>query len=58
VGAFESYCTENHLENITFEELSALYEDPTNLDAIKDCKLRMRARSCINQVRARASFWG
>ena len=53
VSAFEEYITDNEIKEVSYEELSALYEDPTNLEVIKDPLLRMRARACINQVGGR-----
>ncbi|GAB4816141.1 hypothetical protein N2152v2_003187 [Parachlorella kessleri] len=50
VSVFEEYITDNKITDVSFEELSALYEDPTNLEVIKDPLLRMRARACINQA--------
>lgn len=51
VADFELYCAENKAP-VTFEVLSALYDDPTDLEVIEDQHLRLRARACITQVRA------
>lgn len=49
VAAFEKDLADKNM-HIDYEALTALYDDPTNLEAIKDARLRMRARACINQV--------
>lgn len=50
VADFEAYCADHKPEGITFEVLSALYEDPTDLEPISDTHMRLMARSLINKV--------
>ena len=51
VSKFEAHCAANGAD-ISFETLSQLYENPTNLEIITDQALRMQARSCIAMTEA------
>jgi hypothetical protein len=50
VAKFEHYCAEKDIEDVNFEVLSKLYEDPNNLDALPTDKLKLLARSMIQQT--------
>jgi hypothetical protein len=50
VAKFEHYCADHDLEGVTFDVLSQLYEDPNNLDALPNDKLKLLARSMIQQT--------
>jgi hypothetical protein len=50
VAKFEHYCGEKDIEGVTFDVLSKLYEDPNNLDALPTDKLKLLARSMIQQT--------
>ena len=53
VSKFESQCAAIAAPgSIDYDVISALYEDPTNLEVIKDEGLRMQARACIATVEA------
>ncbi|KAL4443924.1 hypothetical protein ABPG75_011661 [Micractinium tetrahymenae] len=58
VARFEQYCADNKVP-LSFEVISELYEDPTDLRGIEEPFLRMRARSTIIQAEAeeRAKAW-
>ncbi|PRW58310.1 hypothetical protein C2E21_3288 [Chlorella sorokiniana] len=58
VSQFEEYCAENRID-ISFETLSELYDDPTDLRPVVDPHLRMKARAIITQVEAqrRGEAW-
>ena len=51
VSKFESYCAQNNVD-ISYETISALYDDPMNLAVIEDPHVRMQARSCISSTKA------
>ncbi|KAG7672251.1 hypothetical protein Ndes2526B_g06762 [Nannochloris sp. 'desiccata'] len=51
VSKFEAHCAASGAD-ISFETLSQLYENPTNLEIIQDQGLRMQARSCIAMTEA------
>lgn len=50
VAKFEHYCAEKDIEGVSFDVLSKLYEDPNNLDALPNDKLKLLARSMIQQT--------
>jgi hypothetical protein len=50
VAKFERYCAENGVEGISFDVLSKLYEDPNNLDTLPNDKLKLLARSMIQET--------
>jgi hypothetical protein len=50
VAKFERYCAENGVEGISFDVLSQLYEDPNNLDALPSDKMKLLARSMIQET--------
>ncbi|KAL4426159.1 hypothetical protein ABPG77_007441 [Micractinium sp. CCAP 211/92] len=58
VARFEQYCADNKVP-LSFEVISELYEDPTDLRGIEDPFLRMQARSTIMQAEAeeRVKAW-
>lgn len=58
VARFEQYCADNKVP-ISFELITELYEDPTDLRGIQDPLLRMQARSTIMQAEAeeRVKAW-
>jgi hypothetical protein len=51
VSKFEAHCVSTKAD-ISFETLSQLYENPTDLEVITDEALRMQARSCIAMTEA------
>lgn len=50
VAKFERYCAEHGVEGIDFDVLSRLYEDPNNLGALPTDKLKLLARSMIQET--------
>lgn len=52
VCKFESYCAQKPDVAISFDTLSQLYDNPTDLSIIEDKGLRMQARSCIAMTEA------
>lgn len=50
VAKFEHYCAKKDIEGVSFDVLSKLYEDPNNLDALPNDKLKLLARSMIQQT--------
>lgn len=50
VAKFEQFCAEHEVEGVTFEVLTRLYEDPNNLDSLPNDKLKLLARSIIQQT--------
>lgn len=50
VAKFEHYCATHGVEGISFDVLSQLYEDPNNLDALSNDKLKLLARSMIQET--------
>ena len=52
VCKFEAYCAQKPDVAISFDTLSQLYDNPTDLSIIEDKGLRMQARSCIAMTEA------
>ncbi|KIZ00206.1 hypothetical protein MNEG_7758 [Monoraphidium neglectum] len=50
VANFENYCAVNDLPHVDYEAITQLYQDPTDLSVIKDKRLKLMARSMIEQV--------
>ena len=54
VSRFEAHCASTAAAGVSFDTISKLYEDPTDLAVIEDVHLRMQARACIQAAEADA----